>query len=75
MLASGVHATSYKHFGSAWGEVADDGFAFTLHASTLGEWSVTISALRADPLGQAAAAEPIEFQKDLPIPDDFVPPT
>ena len=64
-----VHATPHRHFGSAWGEIADDGFTFTLHASTLGEWNVSISALRDDPLGQAAVAEPIEFQKDLPIPN------
>ena len=63
-----VTATPHKHFGSAWGEVAEDGYTFTLHATTLGEWNVLITALRDDHCGQMCAGSPIEFQ--LPLPAD-----
>ena len=65
-----VSATPYQHFGSAWGEVAEDGRTFTLHSTTLGEWNVLITALRNDSCGQMCANDPIEFQEDLPAPDE-----
>ena len=65
-----VAATPHKHFGSAWGEVAGDGHTFTLHATTLGEWNVLITGVRNDHCGQMCASAPIEFQEELPPPDD-----
>ena len=65
-----VSATPHKHFGSAWGEVGEDGYTFTLHSTTLGEWNVLITAVRNDACGQMCAAGPIEFQEAVPPLDD-----
>ena len=66
-----AHATPYKHFGSAWGEVAEDSYTFTLHVTTLGEWSVLITGIRNDQCGQMCATDSIEHQVDKPVSDNL----
>ncbi len=43
-----VHVTPFKHFGSAWGELLDDGLSIQMHATTRGQWNVLITASRKD---------------------------
>ncbi len=65
-----VHMSPYKHFGSGWGELATDGFTVTLHVSTVGQWNILITGVRNDECGRKCADAPIEFQEDIPPPDN-----
>ena len=67
-----VHLSPFKHFGSGWGELEEDGHTITLHTTTLGQWHVLLTAVRNDAVGQASVQTPIEFQE--PIPTDYAPP-
>ena len=61
-----INVTPYQHFGSAWGDVDEDGFTFTIHATTLGYWNVLITGVRNDPVGLQVGQEPIEYQESDP---------
>ncbi len=65
-----VHLSPYKHFGSAWGEVQEDGQKFKIHTSTSGQWRVLITGVRNDECGKMCSSSPIEFQEEIP-PEDI----
>ena len=66
-----VHMTPYKHHGSAWGEVLEDGHTVEIHATVKGAWHCLLTGVRNDQIGKDCVASPIEFQQEVVhLPED-----
>ena len=63
-LATGViiQVTPYRHFGSAWGELLEDGVTIEVHATTKGQWHLLITAARADHCATQVCPQEIEYE-------------
>ena len=60
-----TQATPFQHFGSAWGQLLEDGRTIAIHSTMLGQWHILMTAARKDHCATAMCPQEVEYQKDL----------
>ncbi len=68
-----IQVTPFKHFGSAWGELLEDGVTINVHTTTKGQWHVLNSAARNDTCAVCQCPQEIEYKGANVVPQPVEP--
>ncbi len=70
-----IQVTPFMHFGSAYGQLLEDGVTIKVHATTVGKWHVLITAARKDPCAVCQCPREIEYKGTNIVPEPPQPKT